>query len=64
MDWFERITGFTETSYSETRDRLAVEGEELRSRVTGRKFGVGRPKSYFFRRCASALSWSTTCLAD
>jgi hypothetical protein len=42
MDWFERITGFTETSYSETRSRLAVEGEMLRSRVTGRRFAVGR----------------------
>jgi hypothetical protein len=42
MDWFERITGFTETSYEETRSRLSVEGEELQSRVTGRRFAVGR----------------------
>ena len=42
MDWFERIAGFTETGYGETRSRLAVEGEELRSCVTGRRFAVGR----------------------
>lgn len=42
MDWFEKITGFTETSYGETRNRLCVEGEWLQSRVTGRKFAVGR----------------------
>ncbi len=42
MDWFENITGFTETSYEETRKRLSVEGGWLQSRVTGRKFAVGR----------------------
>lgn len=42
MDWFERITGFPETGYAETRSHLAVEGETLRSRVTGRRFAVGR----------------------
>jgi hypothetical protein len=42
LDWFERLTGFTETSYGETRSRLAVEGEQLLSRVTDRRFGLGR----------------------
>ena len=42
MDWFEKITGFTETSYGETRNRLSVEGGWLQSRVTGRRFAVGR----------------------
>ena len=42
MDWFEKITGFAETSYSETRNRLSVEGGWLQSRVTGRRFAIGR----------------------
>ncbi len=42
MDWFQRITGFRETSYAETRRRLFVAGEALHSRVNGRSFAVGR----------------------
>ncbi len=42
MDWFERITGFAETSYSETRDRLCIEDGRLRSRASGRSFAIGR----------------------
>lgn len=42
MDWFEKITGFTETSYGETRNRLSVEGGWLQSHVTGRRFAAGR----------------------
>jgi hypothetical protein len=42
VDWFERLTGFKETSYDETRKRLVVEGEVLRSLVNGRGFAVGR----------------------
>jgi hypothetical protein len=45
LDWFERIAGFTETSYDETRKRLVVEGEVLRSLVNGRRFAVGRLES-------------------
>jgi hypothetical protein len=41
MDWFERLTGFTETSYAETRARLAVEGSRLRSRVNGKSYAIG-----------------------
>ena len=41
MDWFERLTGFRELGYSETRDRLAVEGGRLRSLVNGKSFGIG-----------------------
>jgi hypothetical protein len=42
LDRLERLTGFTETSYGETRSRLAVEGEELQSHANDRRFGVGR----------------------
>jgi len=41
-DWFQALTGFTEAGYSETRAKLAVEGEELVSRVNGRRYAVGR----------------------
>ena len=42
MEWFERLTGFAETSYNETRSRLVVEGQKLRSLVNGRSFAIGR----------------------
>jgi hypothetical protein len=41
MDWFERLTGFQETSYAETRARLAVEGSRLRSLVNGKSYAIG-----------------------
>jgi hypothetical protein len=41
MDWFERITGFRETSYDETRARLRVEARSLRSLVNGKSYGIG-----------------------
>jgi len=44
MDWFERLTGFAETTYGETRSRLTVEGERLRSSVNGRSYAIGRLK--------------------
>jgi hypothetical protein len=41
MDWFERLTGFRETSYAETRVKLAVEGNRLTSLVNGKSYGIG-----------------------
>lgn len=45
MDWFERLTGFVESTgtagYEETRQRLQVDGNRLESRVNGRSFGIG-----------------------
>jgi hypothetical protein len=41
VDWFERLTGFTEDGYDETRSRLEVVGRELRSRINGRSYGIG-----------------------
>ena len=41
MDWFERLTGFAETGYNDTRNRLVVDGSALRSLVNGRGFGIG-----------------------
>lgn len=41
MDWFERLTGFRETDYDETRSKLAVAGTRLRSLVNGKSYGIG-----------------------
>lgn len=41
MDWFERLTGFREGGYEDTRSRLEVDGRELRSLVNGRRYGIG-----------------------
>jgi ADP-ribosylglycohydrolase len=41
MDWFERLTGFRETDPASTRERLAVEGATLVSRVNGARYGIG-----------------------
>jgi hypothetical protein len=41
MDWFEKLTGFRETVYEETRAKLEVEGTRLRSRINGASYGIG-----------------------
>ena len=41
MDWFERLTGFRETSYDDTRRRLEVEAGRLRSSANGKSYAVG-----------------------
>jgi hypothetical protein len=41
MDWFERLTGFRETAYADTRRRLKIEDGQLHSLVNGRSYGIG-----------------------
>jgi hypothetical protein len=41
MDWFEKLTGFQETNYDDTRANLQVEGKRLRSLVNGKDYGIG-----------------------
>ena len=41
MDWFERLTGFRETSYDDTRAKLKVEGNQLQSLINGKSYGIG-----------------------
>lgn len=41
MDWFEKLTGFRETGYEETRARLEVEEGRLRSRINRASYGIG-----------------------
>lgn len=42
MDWFEKLTGFRETGYAQTRAQLEVVGDRLRSRVNGASYGIGQ----------------------
>lgn len=41
MDWFERLTGFEETGYEETRQRLEVRDDRLFSKVNGQSYRIG-----------------------
>jgi hypothetical protein len=41
MDWFEQLVGFSETSYDDTRAKLTVEGNRLRSLANAKSFGIG-----------------------
>jgi hypothetical protein len=42
MDWFERLTGFREASYADTRSKLRIEGQRLRSLVNNKSYEVGK----------------------
>jgi hypothetical protein len=41
MDWFERLTGFRETSYDDTRAKLKVDGSRLKSLINVESYGIG-----------------------
>lgn len=41
MDWFERLTGFREEDYEQTRGKLRIEGNRLLSLVNGNSYGIG-----------------------
>ncbi|HEY2617334.1 MAG TPA: hypothetical protein VGI78_08355 [Acetobacteraceae bacterium] len=41
MDWFEKLTGFRETGYAETRTRLEIQGQRLHSRSNGASYAIG-----------------------
>ncbi len=42
MTWFQQITGFPEADYDTTQSLLHVEGEQLVSRHSPRRWGIGR----------------------
>lgn len=57
MDWFERLVGFQEGAYADTKAKLAVDGERLVSKVNGRSFGIGKFNMVSLaelRRCVAA----------
>ena len=41
MDWFERLTGFREKSYADTKTKLVVDNGYLRSLINGKSYRVG-----------------------
>jgi hypothetical protein len=41
MNWFERLTGFEESGYDDTRSKLEVDGRRLRSVINGRSYQIG-----------------------
>ena len=41
MDWFEKLTGFRESGYEETRAQLTVMDGRLVSRINGASYGIG-----------------------
>jgi hypothetical protein len=41
MDWFERLTGFCETDYDDTRAKLKVDGSRLQSLINEKSYGIG-----------------------
>jgi hypothetical protein len=41
MDWFEKLTGFQENGYQETRVQLEVADGKLCSRINGASYGIG-----------------------
>ena len=45
MDWFEKLTGFRETTgktgYESTRQKLEADGGRLKSRVNGQSYAIG-----------------------
>lgn len=42
MNWFEKLTGFAETNYHDTRKKLRVEGRQIQSLSNGDSYGIGR----------------------
>lgn len=40
-NWFHRLTGFNESGYATTQEKLEVIGRTLHSKVNGKSFGIG-----------------------
>ncbi len=41
MNWFERLVGFQEQSYIQTKESLRIDDDRLVSTVNGRSYGIG-----------------------
>ena len=41
MNWFERLTGFEESTYDKTKKQLEIDGTTLRSKAKGKNYNVG-----------------------
>lgn len=61
MDWFERLTGFRESTYGETRERLQSSGGVLHSLVNGRNYGVGALELVSLARLRERVAVASGC---
>ena len=41
IDWFEKLVGFKETSYQETKEKLKIQDNKLHSLVNGKSYEIG-----------------------
>lgn len=41
MNWFERLTGFNESTYDNTKEQLEIDGTTLRSKANGKTYNIG-----------------------
>lgn len=41
MNWFERLTGFKESTYDKTKKQLEIDGTTLRSKANGKAYNIG-----------------------
>jgi hypothetical protein len=41
MNWFERLTGFEESTYDKTKRQLEIDGTTLRSKANGKTYNIG-----------------------
>ena len=44
MDWFEKLTGFTEKSYTETKENLYIKDNKLYSKINHKCYDIGEFK--------------------
>ncbi len=52
MDWFEKLTGFRETSYGDTRAKLKVEGRQLHSLINRQAMASESWSWFRYKLCA------------
>ena len=68
MDWFEKLTGFRETAYDDTRTKIKVDERRLQSLVNGKSYGIGELELVSTRYPAGgrrvASSWSYSNVKD
>lgn len=61
MDWFERLTGFREMDYAETKGRIEVAGNRLHSRINGQSYGFGDLELVSLQELRSRVNTGTGC---
>ena len=59
MNWFERLTGFTEDGYASTQNRLKVEGDELLDTEAATLFRTATGKLLFVSSEHADLQFAT-----